>query len=109
MHYLIILHLNNIIFFPSSLGLLSEEPVLQQKSPLDTLCLFLTDKLAYSKSLVGIILFTKFLITVKTPTTFPIFFIFFFCVCVCVCVYVCVCFYGPRLLLSHLNRTSLVT
>ncbi|XP_068758907.1 alpha-aminoadipic semialdehyde synthase, mitochondrial-like [Montipora capricornis] len=29
------------------LGLLSEEPVLQHKTPLDTLCLYLTDKLAY--------------------------------------------------------------
>ncbi|XP_027057225.1 alpha-aminoadipic semialdehyde synthase, mitochondrial-like isoform X1 [Pocillopora damicornis] len=31
------------------LGLLSEEPILQQKSPLDTLCLYLTDKLAYKE------------------------------------------------------------
>lgn len=31
------------------LGLLSEEPVLQQKTPLDTLCLYLTDKLAYGE------------------------------------------------------------
>lgn len=31
------------------LGLLSEEPILQQKSPLDTLCLSLTDKLAYEE------------------------------------------------------------
>lgn len=31
------------------LGLLSEEPVLQQKTPLDTLCLYLTEKLAYGE------------------------------------------------------------
>lgn len=34
-------------FSSSSLGLLSDEPVLQQKTPLDTLCLYLTEKLAY--------------------------------------------------------------
>ncbi|KAM7438042.1 hypothetical protein ABFA07_012446 [Porites harrisoni] len=31
------------------LGLLSDEPVLQQKTPLDTLCLYLTKKLAYGE------------------------------------------------------------
>ena len=36
--------------FFNSLGLLSEEPVLQQKTPLDTLCLYLTEKLAYGKN-----------------------------------------------------------
>lgn len=35
--------------FIYSLGLLSDEPVLQQKTPLDTLCLYLTKKLAYGR------------------------------------------------------------
>ena len=44
-HHLTIFNVNFV--FSSSLGLLSDEPVLQQKTPLDTLCLFLTEKLAY--------------------------------------------------------------
>ena len=44
-----VLSLSSPPLFLNSLGLLSEEPVLQQKTPLDTLCLYLTDKLAYGE------------------------------------------------------------
>lgn len=49
MHHLAVFNVNFILFFrfSSSLGLLSDEPVLQQRTPLDTLCLYLTEKLAY--------------------------------------------------------------
>ena len=41
--------------FIYSLGLLSDEPVLQQKTPLDTLCLYLTKKLAYGRKTLSLL------------------------------------------------------
>ena len=46
--YVTLFNLKSFLF-SNSLGLLSDEPVVQQKSPLDTLCLYLTEKLAYGK------------------------------------------------------------